>query len=220
MPNTIKVLVADDDPLVRAAVRTLIKSEKDMLLVGEAVNGEEALRQVDALHPDILLLDQNMPRATGIETLRRLSGSTAPIKSILLTVFMENRDVLEALQLGARGLILKESAQSMLTKGIRAVNRGQFWFGHKAVLNTQHVVRDLKSKLPKTPPDIHELSGEERRIAQRIVEGGTDEEIAADLQISKQRVAECLAAIFDKVGVWNRLGLAIYALDHGLVDGG
>src|SRR5262249_33357107 len=171
------------------------------------------------LHPDILVLDLMMPELTGIETLRELSNKPTPVRTLLLTASIEQEQIAQALQLGARGIVLKDSPTKILFESIRTVMAGQFWIG-------RNKVNDLLSALrAHAPPPAAEkskkqfgLTGRELDVVGSIVSGFTNREIAKKFSISEQTVKHHLRNIFDKVGVSNRLELALFAINHGLVS--
>lgn len=213
----VRVLIADDDPLVRAAVGVLLPAE-GFKLAGEARDGGEAIDQVKALRPDLLLLDLNMPNKAGLEALRELSG--AGVRTIVLTVAIEKRQILEALQLGARGIVLKAAARTLLADAINSVIAGHYWINDQPLQDVQAVIRDLTSSVAEAPaaPKTKLLSPKELQIVCFIVEGRTNKDIAQELQTSEQVIKNHLGKIFDKLGVFNRLELALYAIDNRMVE--
>jgi len=217
--NQIRVVVADDDSLARAAINAILPSDSYKIL-GEAADGAEALQMVKTLQPDILLLDMNMPNKAGLQTLRELSESSGGMRTIVLTVAIERRQILEALQLGARGIVLKSGAKTVLTKAIDEIMQGRFWINEQPVFDVHAVIKDLAANAPESPASqkMKLLSPKEVQIVRFIVEGRTNKDIANELQTSEQVVKNHLGKIFDKLGVFNRLELALYALDNHLVE--
>ena len=213
----IRIVVADDHPIFRHGLRTLLEAEPGFQVAGEAGDGEEALRMVASLKPDILLLDLAMPRMPGMEALRALSASGAGIRTILLTAAIETQQIVEALQLGARGVVLKHSASEMLLKGIRAVMAGEFWVGRERV---QDLVQALRSTLSaqREPRKNYGLTQREREVVGAIVAGYTNKDIAQKFGISEDTVKRHLTNVFDKLGVSNRLELALFAINNRLVE--
>ena len=217
----VRVLVADDDPLVRAAVGALLSPNGDYEMVGEATDGDETIAQADRLRPEILLLDLNMPRKPGLDALREMGDRIAGMKTIVLTVAIEKKQILEVLQLGARGIVLKSEARNVLADSIRAVIEGYYWVDNQPVLDVKHILEDLMTvPVPESDRAVkrHLLSAKEMQIVSYIVEGRTNRDIATSMQTSEQVVKNHLGKIFDKLGVFNRLELALYALDHRIAQ--
>ena len=221
--RVLRILVADDDPLVRAAVSVLLASGP-YHLIGEATDGAETINLVQKLKPDVLLLDLNMPKKAGLEALREIGDKLAGMKTVVLTVAIEKRQVLEALQLGARGIVLKSAARTVLTDCLRAVHAGKYWVNNQPVADVQHILEDLavavERERPEPSPKLKLLSPKEAQIVRFIVEGRTNKDIAGELNTSEQVVKNHLGKIFDKLGVFNRLELALYALDNRMADRG
>src|SRR5215813_8949103 len=140
----IRVLIADDHPVFRQGLLSIFRNETEFKVIGEATDGRQALDLTQKLNPDILLLDLVMPHLTGLETLRELSGS--PVRTIVLTASIEKEQIAKALQLGARGILLKDASTDVLLKGIRTVMNGQFWVGQEKVTD---LVDILKGYLPQ-----------------------------------------------------------------------
>jgi len=216
LQQEIRILIADDHSIFRDGVRKLLEAEGGFSVVGEATNGIEALDLVNQLRPDVLLLDISMPRLTGLEVLRRLSKETAPLRTILLTASVEKSEIIEALLLGAHGVVPKQSASRMLFKSIRTVMAGEFW-----------VSRDMVSDLVETlrGPSNSGLAGaktmgltrRELEVIAAVVEGQVNKDIAQTFHISEYTVKHHLTRIFDKLGVSNRVELAMFAVNHELV---
>jgi two-component system nitrate/nitrite response regulator NarL len=217
----VRILLADDDPLVRAAVGVLLSQQPDFEIVAEAHDGEHTISQAKAHKPEVLLLDLNMPRKAGLETLRDLGDSIPNMKTVVLTLGIEKRQVLEALQLGARGIVLKENAREALVQAIRTVGEGSYWLDKRPVADIRHVIHELSAQVKPTPaknPKLALLNEREVKIVNYIVEGRTNKDIAQSIETSEQVVKNHLGKIFDKLGVFNRLELALYALDNQLVE--
>jgi len=214
----IRVLIADDHPVFRQGLLSIFRNETEFKVIGEATDGRQALDLTQKLNPDILLLDLVMPHLTGLETLRELSGS--PVRTIVLTASIEKEQIAQALQLGARGILLKDASTDVLLKGIRTVMNGQFWVGEDKVTDLVEILRSYMpaSEKPKADRKTFGLTARELDVVAAIVSGFTNREIAQKFSISEQTVKHHLRNIFDKVGVSNRLELALFAINHQLVS--
>jgi two-component system nitrate/nitrite response regulator NarL len=216
--HPIRILIADDHPIVRDGLRRLLETQADFRVVGEAPDGREAVKLVGKLTPDVLLLDLAMPRLPGLEVLRELSSAETPVRTILLTAAIEKRQIVEALQVGARGIVLKESATELLFKSIRTVMADQFWVGREAVSDLVETLRDLVTAGGEKEGKTFGLTRRELEIVSTIVAGFTNREIAKRFSLSEDTVKHHLTHIFDKLGVSNRLELAMFAINHRLVS--
>ncbi len=217
-PSEVRIVIADDHPIFRDGLRRLLQSE-GMKVIGEAPNGEEAVKLARQLNPDILLLDVAMPQKPGLEALRELADAKTPVRVILLTAAIERSQIVEALQLGARGVVLKEAATTSLLKSIQSVLRGEYWVGRESVSDLVQTLRELmpppgteakKAKFGLTPRELEIISA--------IVAGYSNRDIAQKFAISEQTVKHHLTNTFDKLGVSTRLELALFAVNHGLTE--
>lgn len=214
--SPIQILIADDHPIFRDGLKRLLESESDLRVVGEACDGIEAIELVKKLGPEILLLDLAMPRLAGLEALRELSTKTLPVRVILLTAAAEKQQIVEALQLGARGVVLKDSATQILLKSIRAVMDGEYWVGRESVSNLVQYLRNLIDSSPPVPRRRYGLTPRELEIISAVVAGYANREIAEHFRISEDTVKHHLSNIFDKLGVSTRLELALFAVNQAL----
>jgi two-component system nitrate/nitrite response regulator NarL len=218
--RTVRIVIADDHPIFRDGLRRLLESEPGFQVIGEASDGAEAIERATTLEPDILLLDVAMPRITGIAVLEQLAQMPKMVRTILLTASIEKPQIVTALQLGARGIVLKDTATSLLLKSIWCVMDGQYWVGHQAVADLIESLRKLMSSPEETgPPRQKEfgLTKRELEIVGTIVAGYSNKEIAKSFAISEETVKHHLTNVFNKVGVSNRLELALFAVKHNLV---
>jgi DNA-binding NarL/FixJ family response regulator len=212
--------MADDHPIFRFGLRKFLESQPDFCVVGEAADGLETVQMTERLRPDILLLDLAMPRLHGMEALRELSATPNGVRIIVLTASVDKPQIVEALQLGARGIVLKESATELLLNGIRAVMAGHYWVGREAVPDLVSCLRALipvGAKPEKSERDKFGLTPREREIVSAVALGNMNKDVAQMFSISEDTVKHHLTSIFNKLKVSNRLELALFAIRKGLV---
>src|ERR1700753_148541 len=215
----IRIVVADDHPVVRFGVKNMLEDEAGFEVVGDAEDGDVAITQTLELEPDILLLDLQMPRLPGLEAMRAIMSRSPRVKIILLTATISTQQIIEALQIGARGIILKDSVAGDLGESLRAVLSGDYWIGGKRVVNLLAALHDLMQKAAAVPErKTYGLTPRELEVVTCIVEGCSNKDIARQFTISEETVKRHLSNIFDKTGVSTRLELALFAISHKLVD--
>jgi two-component system, NarL family, nitrate/nitrite response regulator NarL len=215
----VRILLADDHPIFRDGLRRLLEAEPDLKVVGEACDGAEAVKMARQLKPDILLLDLAMPRMPGLEALREMSSGpvSTSVRVILLTAAAEKKQIVEALQLGARGVVLKDSATQLLLKSIHTVMSGEYWVGRESVSNLVQYLRNLvQSSGEEAKQKKFGLTPRELEIVSAVVAGYSNKEIAEYFKISEDTVKHHLSNIFDKLGVSTRLELALFAVNQAL----
>ncbi|HKO10319.1 MAG TPA: response regulator transcription factor [Acidobacteriaceae bacterium] len=215
---TIRILLADDHPVVRIGVRNMLQSEPSFEVVGEVGDGDEAITETLELLPDILLLDLYMPRLPGLEAMRAIMSGSPSVKIVLLTSTITTQQIIEALQIGARGIVLKDAVAEHLTSAIRAVISGDYWIGGKRVVNLVGALHELMQKAAVPDRKTFGLTPREMEVVSCIVEGCSNRDIAKQFGLSEETVKRHLSNIFDKTGVSTRLELAMFAIAHHLVD--
>jgi len=217
-PGKVRILLADDHQLFREGLRKLLESEPGFEVVGSASDGEEAVALARQRKPDILLLDLAMPRCSGLDALSELTASASPVRTLILTASIEKAQIAGAIQLGARGVVLKDAAPELLFEGIRSVMAGQYWVGRESVSGLVQVLRDLMPRpQSRVGAKTFKLTARELEVIETIVAGYTNKEIAQKFAISEQTVKHHLTNIFDKAGVSNRLELVLFAVHHQII---
>jgi len=222
MPDTqtpVRIVIADDHPLVREGLRRLLDLQPGFAVVGEAADGLDAVKVVKDVRPNVLLLDLAMPRMNGLDVLRELGEIVEGVKTVLLTAGIEREETLQALRLGARGVVLKESATQLLYKCIHAVMNGEYWVGHGRIDDLLKTMREVERAPLRDAPPASRLTSRELQVIAAVVEGAGNKDIGKALGLSEQTVKNHLSNIFDKLGVSNRLELALYAVHHRLLAG-
>ena len=214
----IRVVIADDHAIFRSGLRRLLEDEPGFSVVGEAADGDEAVEAVRRLAPDVLLLDLSMPGVSGLDVIRQLSHGPRPSEIIMLTASIASSEIVTALQLGARGIVLKESAAEVLIEGIRHVLAGRYWVGQAGEPDLN---RALRRAVPQAPAlargNPFDLTAREMEVVSAVGAGMGNREIAQLHSISEKTVKRNLTNIFDKTGVSSRLELAIFARRHSLL---
>jgi len=216
--SDISVLIADGQALFRAALRQLLKKEPGFNVVGEAGSGKDAFEMLTKLQPDVALLDLSLPHQSGLEVLSKLSGANVKSRILLLAESVERYQILEALRLGARGIVFKSMSSQLLYKSIRMVMDGGYWVGRGVVSDLVDSLRaaDEPDRIPAKSSN-YGLTHREYEILSTVVDGYTNKDIAEKFAISEQTVKHHLTNIFEKVGVTNRLELALLAVEQRLI---
>jgi len=235
--SKIRIVVADDHPIFRYGVCQFLALEQDFEVVGQAEDGSDVLRVLEQLDPDILLLDLRMPGLDGLATLQRLQSTRNKARIIVLTASDDKNEFVEAMKLGTSGIVLKQMAGELLITSIRKVYAGEMWLDPQtttAVINTLVVgavpsappilakQQAAPKQQPLPPPGSRKriaLSQREREIVGFVKQGYRNKDMAAKMFISEQTVKNHLHNIFDKVGVSDRLELALWAISNELDDG-
>ncbi len=209
----IRVLVADDQAMVRKGFRLLLDDEPDMEVVGEAGDGEQAVRQVRALTPDVALMDIRMPGVNGLEATRRLAG--LPTRIIVLTTFDLDEYVYEALRAGAAGFLTKEAPAELLIEAVRVVAAGD---GMLTPGVTRRVIEAFaKASVPRRSPALETLTARELEVLRLMARGLSNPEIARQLFISDTTAKTHVSRILTKLNLRDRIQAVIFAYESGLV---
>ena len=214
----IRIVIAEDHPIVREGLRKLLQAEPEFAVVGEAGDGAAAVTMVRNLDPDVLIMDVAMPLMGGLEALRvlSLSPSGSP-RCILLTADIGDDDVVRAMQLGVRGIVLKDAGSQILFKCIRAVMDGRCWFGRSMVDSLMDALHAPPAAGPRS--NRFGLTPRQLEIVAAVAMGLTNKQIAARLVVSEDTVKHHLTHIFDKLGLSTRVELALFATRNQLGAG-
>lgn len=212
-PRPVRIAVADDHQIFRDGLKRLLESEPGFKVVAEAADGIDAIRIAREAKPDILLLDVAMPRMGGVEAMS--TPDLGATRVILLTAVIEPGELLRAVQCGARGVVLKESATRDLIDGIHRVLDGKLLIGTEIADDLAQAVRQAGQHQDRP----YGLTPREVEIVEAIAAGDSNREIAVKLNISLQTVKHHLTSVFDKTGTSTRLELALFAIRQGMVDG-
>jgi DNA-binding NarL/FixJ family response regulator len=199
----IRLLLAEDHPVVRAGLEKLVANEDDIELVGSAANGAEALALVEELHPDVVLMDLSMPVLDGVEATRRIVAANDSIRVVVLTSFADRDQIMAALDAGASGYLLKDSEPEEITRGIRSAARGEAPLAPKAA-------REVLAARGERRPTA-DLSKREEDVLRLVAQGHPNKVIARELSISEKTVKAHLTHIFQRIGVTDRTQAALWA---------
>jgi DNA-binding NarL/FixJ family response regulator len=214
--SRIKILIADDHAIFRDALRKLLELDDEIKIIGEASSGSECIKKLGKLKPDILLLDLRMPDMNGLAVLEEINFDTISTHVIVLTAAEDYRDVLRAMRLGVRGVVLKESAIDLLIGSIHRVHTGEISID--AQISAEMVKTFFGSFTPGASWGKPLLTDREMEVVQLIAQGFQNKQIGKRLFISEQTVKNHLLNIFDKVGVSDRVELTLYAIHHHLIE--
>ena len=211
------ILIADDQQLVRVGLRAILEAEEDLEVVGEAVDGADAIRQATLCRPDVVLMDVRMPTVDGIEATRRITagGPTRPVpRVIVLTTFGESEVVYAALTAGASGFLLKDMPGVQLVGGVRAIARGEELL---APALTRRLIQQFVGTPGPPPPGIERLTEREREVLLLVAAGLTNAEIARRLFVTVETVKTHVSRLLVKLGLRDRVQAVILAYEAGLV---
>ena len=200
----IRIIVADGQPVFALGVRALLADDDSLEIVGEASDGEDALRLVERHRPDVLLLDLAIARVSGLEVLNRIAALKVPTRTVIVTASIDRGEMRTAVMRGAHGVLLKNTASEMLGKCVRQVMKGEYWIGRESVGDLIDALRN-----PLKRDDATGLSHRERDIVK---------DIAWQLGLGEQTVKNHLRRIFAKLKVANRVELAVHAMEHQIAE--
>ncbi len=209
----IHVVLADDHPIVRSGVRNEIARHADMQVVGEATNGGEALALTEALTPDLLLLDINMPGVRAVDIVRRLCKRPSPTRVVILSAYGDEEHVLALLSAGASGYVLKSEDPTVIVQAIRAAMRGILWLSPGVAQVVKQAVRTTMADERETT-----LTPREREVLRMIARGWDNQKIAQALSVTEATVKFHVGHVYEKLGVTSRVEAVLYAARQGWVE--
>jgi NarL family two-component system response regulator LiaR len=211
--DRVRIVLADDHPVVRQGLRAFLETQPEVEILGEAADGEEAVRQVERLLPDVVLMDIVMPKVDGIEAIRRIRAISPSTQAIVLTSFADDEKIVAAVRAGAAGYLLKDARPQELINAIRAVARGE-------ALLAPSVAARLMRELSRPSEDAAAtiLTARELEVLRLIASGRSNKEIAADLVLSEKTVKTHVSNILAKLHLADRTQAALYAVRQHLVD--
>lgn len=211
----IKVFLADDHAVVRDGLRSLLEAEKDISVIGGAADGRKTVRQVQKLRPDVVVMDIAMPELNGIEATEQILETCPPTRVLILSMHSSKEHIFRALQAGAQGYLLKESAGQEVVKAVRTVHSGTRYLSQRI---TETVIDDYmhQCQAASAPSPLKRLSSREREILQLVAEGKSSAEIAETLYLSPKTVETYRSRLMRKLGVSDLPGLVKFAIRHGV----
>ena len=212
----IRVVLADDHQMVRKGFRALLSDKPDIEVIGEAADGREAMRLVEQVHPDVLVIDLEMPRMMGMEAIRQLKKRGSLVRILMLTMHRDTNSILQALRAGAAGYTLKDAAVTDLVEGIRTVYQGEVYLS--PVIATQVVTRLMEGlRDDEIVSPLDQLTDREREVLQLIAEGNTRQRTAEQMSVSPKTIDTHRANLMRKLELNNDAALVRFAVRYGLV---
>jgi DNA-binding NarL/FixJ family response regulator len=219
---SIRILIADDQSLVRTGFRMILDAEPDLDVVGEAIDGREAVDKAKAAKPDVILMDIRMPELDGIEATRRIvaeSGDAAP-KILMLTTFDLNEYVYEALRAGASGFLLKDVPAEQLADGVRVVAAGEALLAPSVTRRLLSEFAQVRPRDAAPPPAFEELTPRELEVFRLIARGLSNAEVAQELIVSETTVKTHVARVLMKLSLRDRIQAVVLAYESGIIQPG
>ena len=211
-----RVVVADDQALVRAGLKMVLEAEPDIEVVGEAADGEQVLEIARRTKPDVVLMDIRMPELDGIEATRRVLAGDGGPKVLMLTTFDLNEYVYEALRAGASGFLLKDVPPEQLAEGIRIVAGGEALLAPSITRRLIEEFAEVAPAIPEAPPGLDELTARELEVFKLIARGLSNAEIASELVVSETTVKTHVARMLMKLGLRDRVQAVVLAYESGV----
>jgi two-component system, NarL family, nitrate/nitrite response regulator NarL len=212
-------VIADRQPIFRCGLRNLLHSNRTFRVIGEATDAFEAIDLVRRRKPDVLLLEPSLPKRSAVELLGDLKSLESPIRAVLMVRSVEKSLLVDALKAGASAIVPRESSARILNESIRTVMAGNYWLGAEGTAILVEAFRDLAAQSDgcvKAMSPI-KLSPRDLQIIERIMAGCSNKEVGQELSMSERTVKYHLTSIFDRIGVHNRLELAVFAHNHSLL---
>ena len=210
----IKIMITDDHSMIREGLKSLLELDGDIKVIAEAVDGQDCLNKLETIHPDVLLLDINMPVMNGLEVLKNLKLRNNKVKVLILTVHNEVEYLLKAIEIGVNGYVLKDSESAVLKKAIFAIADGENFI-------QPNLIPALNAKMIEKSEDslkLHNLTGREIEVLKLLALGMYNKEVAEKLEISERTVKNHVSNIFKKLDVTDRTQAAVFAIRNGLVN--
>lgn len=211
--KVIRLVIADDHALIRAGIKTILSFQDDIKIIGEAINGQEAIDHVLTLKADVIFLDVNLPDMTGLEVLKRLKEAGVHTKVVMLTADDERETLFQAIEAGADGYILKDSESTDMVQAVREVCRGETYIDKRLV---RFLVNQVKRKTASTENKLSELTERELSVLKLIAQGMTNQEIAETLFLSEKTIKNYATTIYKKLEVNDRVKATLYALNNDI----
>lgn len=212
--DMIRVLIADDHAMVRQGIKQILELEEDLTVIGQASNGQEAIKLARTQLPDVILMDINMPVINGLQAIKELKEDIYPFRIIILTIHQDKEYLLKTIQMGAEGYVLKDAEPEVLIEAIRNVYRGEPFI--QPNLTRQLVMELNRAAINDKAKNDENLTSRETEVLDLIAEGMLNKEIAKKLYISEKTVKNHVSNIFKKLNVSDRTQAAIYAFKHNM----